>query len=237
MTLIPIEHEYRLKSAAEAERFFRALHFFGRASVTVRGHRTTDPDRIARLVAAIEPKREHTIWFEHGKLDVAAFEALAKARFEYLDIATRDASYRSWPNLPRTWVHPSSGDLETLDFEAIPPAIEKFREVMDHDLRRGFISGVDERTKPVLVDFLQRSASTVHVVLHIDIETARALAELHMGERFDWGDARLFVDFFGGRIHGYLVTPNVGPDHQARWQRRVRKALSKANLVDPERSE
>src|SRR4051794_37806580 len=107
--LLPIEHEYRLRSPADAEAFFRGLHLFGRrASVGVRGHHTKDPRRILRLVSSIEPKRDHQISFGAGKMDLAAMAQLADKRFHYFDLSTRAAVYRSWPDMPRTWVYPNT---------------------------------------------------------------------------------------------------------------------------------
>jgi len=236
MTLIPIEHPYRLKSAVEAEAFFRALHFFGsRASIGVRGHRTTDPERIERLVKAIEPKRDHTISFERGVLDWNAFTALSKQDFEYLDLSTTKAAYRSWPRYPRTWVHPNSGNEETTEFDPanghIRAALEEFRRLTDDVLEKGFIRGVTEEAKPALVRFLVACEAAVHAVLHIDLGSARALSRLFDGETFDWGLNLIQVDFPEGRIHGFLITPKAGDEYQAKWQKRITRALEKAKLL------
>ena len=104
MTLIPIEHERRLRSPAAAERWFRAL---GSGRVSVRGLHTTETGRFARIIAAVDPNHEHTVSFEGGTLGAAAraaLDALAVARYEYLDFRTVDASLRIWPGL-RSWVH------------------------------------------------------------------------------------------------------------------------------------
>ena len=231
MSLRPIEHPHRLKSAAEAESFFRALRLFGsRASVGVRGHHTKDPARFVRLVNAIEPRRDHTISFENGKMDLDALAVLAKKRFHYLDIKTGTAIYRSWPDMPRTWVYSAVGDAQTVDLTDIPQALKDFGAMTDGALRSGFINGVQEETKPFLVDFLRAIDAMVHVNLHIDLAPARALADLYEGEDFDWGDDGILVDFPEGRIHGFLVTPKVGPEYEARWQKKITKALAKAKL-------
>lgn len=232
MSLRPIEHAYLLKSPAEAEAFFRALHFFGsRASIGTRGHHTRDPARIERLVNAIEPKREHTISFENGKMNLEALRSFAEKRFHYLHIDTGKAFYRSWPDWPRTWVYPNVENSETIDLTDIPAAVEEFGAIAGDAIRQGFISGVVDETKPFLVAFLRAIDATVHVNLHIDLAPARALAELYEGEKFQWGDELILVDFPRGRIHGFLVTPKVGPEYEAKWQAKITKALRKAKLV------
>src|SRR5688572_25608779 len=97
MALIPIEHAHRLGSPAEAEAWFRA---FGEKRVSARGFHTSDPERFARLVDAIEPRREHTVSFEGGTLGPQAFDALdvlSRSRFQYLHVRTTAAILRIWP--------------------------------------------------------------------------------------------------------------------------------------------
>ena len=108
MALIPIESPRRLPSAAAAAAWLRAAgRVWSPRTVSVRGFHTRDPARIERLVLAIEPPREHTISFQHGTLSAparAALDGLARARFQYLDLDTADASLRLWP-ARHTWVH------------------------------------------------------------------------------------------------------------------------------------
>lgn len=230
--LLPLEHEYRIKSPADAEAFLRALQFCGgRASVGVRGHHTKDPRRILRLVSAIEPKRDHQISFGAGKMNLDAMAQLATKRFHYFDLATRAATYRSWPDMPRTWVHANTSDAETSTFEDIPAAIEKFRTMAGDELRQGFINGVQEESKAALVEFLVATEAEVHAYLHIEFASARGLAELYEGEKFDWANMQVTVDFPEGRIHGFLTSPNVQDEHKARWQKRITRALRKAKVL------
>lgn len=109
MSLLPIHHEHRLASPADAAAWFRAL---GEQRVSARGFHTIDPARFERLVDAIEPSHEHTISFVGGTLGATArdaLDALATRQFHYLDVRTVDASLRVWPEL-YSWVH-SSRDL------------------------------------------------------------------------------------------------------------------------------
>src|SRR5258705_13532163 len=68
VALIPMEFERRLASPAAAAAMYRAL---GEKRVSVRGLHTSDRVRIERVVAAIVPKRDHTISFAGGTLDSA----------------------------------------------------------------------------------------------------------------------------------------------------------------------
>ena len=104
MTLFPVEHERRLTSAAEAEALYRAL---GAARVRASGYRTRDPIRFERLVAAIEPRLDHTISFEAGMLTSATLDALdalaLQQRYGYLDVRS-DASLRIYLMTPKSLV-------------------------------------------------------------------------------------------------------------------------------------
>lgn len=97
MALIPIEYPERLRSPAEARALYRKL---GDERVGVRGFRTADPGRVARLVAAIEPGHDSTINFETGLLDErgwARLGELAAGRPDYLDVYAGGANLRMWP--------------------------------------------------------------------------------------------------------------------------------------------
>ena len=190
MALIPIEHARRLNSPAEAEAFFRGL---GTTQVRARGFHTNDAARMARLVAAIEPKEEHTISFVGGALGPAArstLDALALSTYEYLDVRACDEALRIWPALPRIWVHTArnledaraslgsdAGEVvierRTLETKSIPIGLRLFHSGAPEQVSRGFISGVEEETKPLLLRFLEAVRSRVDAVLEIDA-TSRA---------------------------------------------------------------
>lgn len=255
MSLRPIEHARRLTSPAEAERLFRAL---GAKRVSTRGFHTKDPARFAALVAAIEPKREHTISFEDGVLDLPSFAALALTPFSYLDVRTRNANYRSWPDR-ETWVH-ARCDLEracevfetrltpgenllpgakvtfadgnvNLEVKSIPTALTTFSRLTEKAIDRGFIMSIAPAAKAALVTFLERADATVNAVLELESSAARTLTELYAGEKLDWQAEGILVDFPDGRIHGFLKTPNTGDADRAKWQARLDKALRKAGLA------
>jgi hypothetical protein len=108
VTLIPVHHARKLRSAAEAEALFRAL---GERTVGLKGMKTTDPARYDRVIDAVVTKHDHTISFEGGSLANArlALDALALAgAFGYLDVRSRDANLRIWPG-GNTWVHSRLG--------------------------------------------------------------------------------------------------------------------------------
>lgn len=226
MSLIPIEHPRRLASPAEAEAFFRGL---GEKRVSARGFHTTDPARFARLVEAVETEHDHTISFVGGALGSAArdsLSSLATSAFSYLDVRTTNASLRIWPGL-RAWVHPL--ELETKEPE---PALRAFFEITSDEMNRGFVmGGVAGPTKPALERFLRDLRATVDAVLDIEVGSARTLTEAYAGERLDWQAGGVLVDFPEGRIHGFLLTPNVGEDHREKWLSRIAKALSGASLA------
>lgn len=116
VTLIPVHHALRLRSAAEAEALLRAL---GDRQVSARGFHTSDPARLGRLVAAVTPRRDSTVSFEGGTLNAGACVALAalvaSGAFAYLDLRTVDANLRVWPGR-YAWVHAAmpAGGLEGL---------------------------------------------------------------------------------------------------------------------------
>lgn len=122
VTLIPVHHALRLRSAAEAEALLRAL---GDRQASARGFHTSDPARLGYLVAAVRPKSESTVSFEGGTLNAGACAALAglvsAGAFSYLDLRTADANLRVWPGR-HAWVHAAmpAGGLEGLEaiFEA-----------------------------------------------------------------------------------------------------------------------
>lgn len=225
MSLIPIEHPRRLASPAEAEAFFRGL---GEKRVSARGFHTTDHARCSRLVEAIETKHDHTISFVGGTLGSAArdsLSALATSELSYLDVRTTNASLRVWPGL-RAWVHPL--ELETKEPE---PALKAFFEITSEEMNRGFVmGGVPAATKPALERFLRDLRANVDAVLDIDVASARSLTDLYVGEKLDWQAGGVLVDFPEGRIHGFLLTPNVGEEHREKWLSRITKALSRASL-------
>src|SRR5437868_1826105 len=105
MALIPLEHEERLSSPAQAEAFFRALR---ERHVSARGFHTRDAAKIERIVDAVEPRREHTISFEDGTLAREPLEALAVTKYQYLDVEASNANLRMWPWL-RSWIHARDG--------------------------------------------------------------------------------------------------------------------------------
>ncbi|MDB4938484.1 MAG: hypothetical protein JWP87_5456 [Labilithrix sp.] len=234
MSLIPIEHPRRLRSAAEGEAWFRGL---GQDRVSVSGLQTSNPERIARVVAAVEPKHDHTVSFLGGTLGTAAhdlLDTLALSSFQYLDVRTVDADLRIWPAL-RSWVHvyterpEGAARPETVDLP-IPVALAIFRAKSGERLDRGFVNGLHEETKPLLVRFLVELATKVDAVLDVELATARALTELYAGEKLDWQADGFLLDFPEGRIHGYLPTPRITESDRAKWQARATKGLVRAGL-------
>ncbi len=228
MALIPIEHPRRLASPAEAEAWFRA---FREKRVSARGFHTSDPARFARLVAAVEPRREHTISFEGGTLRPQAFaalEALSASPFQYLDVRTAEANLRIWPQL-RSWVQGRDGSIDT-ETTSIATAVGVFRAMTRDQVERGFILGVQPEAKAPLLRFLEALAPRVDAVLDLDVAAARALTELYAGEKLDWQAGGVLVDFPEGRIHGFLKTPDRGERDREKWLARVSKALRRAGL-------
>jgi hypothetical protein len=234
MSLIPIEHAHRLASPAEAEAFFRGLR---QRRVSVRGFHTTDPQRIEALVAAADPKREHTISLRGGTLGDAARAALAElcgSAFWYLDLRTTSASLRVWPKL-HTWVDRLSGHTSTDWFEtkSINEALDRFNGIcgQETEIVQGHITGLTEQTRAPLLGFLRASLTEIHVVLDVRVQTARLLTEQFPGQKLDWQSEMIQVDLPAGRIHGCLKTPKVDERHRRKWQARVDKALRRAKLV------
>lgn len=238
MALIPIEHEHRLTSAAQAAALFRALRD---RRPLLRGLQTTAPKRFELLVGALHAGWEHSIAFEHGNLGhdaLAALEELAVQPFEYLDVRTTSACLRVWPDL-RTWVYPlgpngHAGELvETRT--AAGAALEMFRELAGPLLVRGHISNIRDQTRVPLLRFLSCAAPTVSAThLVCDLANAQALTEAYPGERVEWQADILGVSFPEGRIGGYLKTPKIDERHRARWLRKVSRALRRAGLIDLE---
>jgi hypothetical protein len=222
--LVPIEYPERLKSPAEAAAFYRAL---GERSVALTGGHTRDLARVGRYVDAIVPNWSHTISFQSGTLDFGRLEALALATgFHYFDLATTEAVLRIWPAL-YAWVYPNRQGVTTEKFENIAGAVARFREMTGRELRRGFINGVQEPTKPLLLDFLRHAHAEVDVTLTVEPERGAELTEPEV--EFEWQAAELIVDFPGGRVNGFLVTPNVGEEFHDAWQRRVADAFTSMN--------
>ena len=258
MALIPIAHTRRLTSPAEAERFYRAL---GYPVVSARGFHTKDHARMARLVDAIEPKREHTITFEGGRFSKearAALDVLALAPFQYLDVRTHAEDLRIWPDL-HTWVHTkrslaelgdglSMGENDlpdgkvtlashgpdlpiNIETKSIPLALRFFHAHAEERLNRGFISGVKDAAKAPLLRFLEVLDTRVDAVLEVDVASARSLTELYAGERLDWQANMILVDFPEGKLHGFLTSSTNTPENREAWQARVTQALELANLL------
>lgn len=94
---VPIEYPQRLRSPDEARALYGGL---GDTRVALRGFRTSEPARIERLVAAVEPGFETTVNFDTGLLDSRGWsrlEALATAGPDYLDVHAGHANLRLWP--------------------------------------------------------------------------------------------------------------------------------------------
>ncbi len=232
MTLIPVEHLRRLASPGEAEAFYRGLRV---RRVGVRGFHTRDPGRIEALVAAAEPKREHTISFRDGALEGAARPALVElcgCAFDYFDLACSGASLRVWPGR-RSWVTrlPRRTDADFQETKTSAEALDRLGRLGAETIVRGHISGITVPSRASLVRFLLAAGAEVHATLDVALPTARALTERFPGQELDWQAEMVLVDFPEGRIHGFLVTPKAGARHQRRWQARIDKALRRAGLV------
>lgn len=118
-----------------------------------------------------------------------------------------------------------------VDTKNIATALAMFRAVGGTQVKAGFVNGVAEETKPALIEFLQALGAKVDVVLDVDVSVARSLTELFEGEPLDWQSNGLFVDFPEGRIHGFLVTPNIQERHRLKFLGRITRALRRANLL------
>lgn len=233
MALIPLEHPHRLASPAEAEAWFRALGILGQPVVSCRGFHTKDPERISRILEALEPKREHTVSFETGTLTPAAWralEALTSLKFGYLDLQAAEAQLRVWPER-QYWAYAAGSTDKSIEFAGMTEALSRFRELGPTRVVQGFINGITPPCCAPLKEFLMVTGVTVHAVLELNVSTARALTELYTGEKLDWQADMLLVDFPEGRIHGFLKTPDTGPEFRAKWLERVEKALRRAGLI------
>jgi hypothetical protein len=250
MALIPVEFARPLASPGEAERMFRAL---GEKSVGVRGLHTRDPARIAALIAAIERKREHSIAFEAGAFDAAAFaaiDALAVAKYQFFGVESPLADLRIWPWYPRAWVLATSASAdairraaprevtvdikdgegwvvhcETTDFAA---AARLFRAIAGDLMRQGHITQVADATRPLLERAIVAMRAEVHVTMEIAVGAARALAEQLADSKYDWQADGMIADFPSGRLTKYFVSHSITDRKRAKWLRRVEKALKKA---------
>lgn len=239
VALIRLEHEWRLTSPAEAEALCRAL---GEKVVSARGYHTADPARIRRLVDAIEPKREHTISFQGGVIDVSALDAYALTkRYSYFHLRTREATLRAWPEL-YSWVHASSAERASavvagepttrIDDETtvvipkgdLATALRVFHALTCAEIDRGFATAVT--TKPELVAMLIAFGARVDVALEIDVAAARSLSELYAGEPHEWQTNCVIVTFPDGAVTGYARQWNLEKE-RAQWFKRVEKAFRK----------
>lgn len=247
MSLIPVKHPVRLKSAAEAEAFFRALHVFTTPRIAVRGLHTTDVKRIVRILAALDPRRTHDLNFEGGVLGTSARAALTRLanirKYEFLSLVTHVADLSIWPTLytrirseklfPRTFpdaevkATPVGQDLET---KSIPTALYCFFDVADERVKHGCINELEEAAKGPLLDFLRELGTTVFGVFVVDISSARELTELYDGERLDWTADRITVQFPEGTIESYMTSPNTTDDHRAKILKRIDKVLARAGI-------
>lgn len=118
-----------------------------------------------------------------------------------------------------------------VDTKNIATALAMFRAVGGTQVKAGFVNGVAEETKPALIEFLQALGAQVDVVLDVDVSVARSLTELFEGEALDWQSNGLFVDFPEGRIHGFLVTPNIHERYRLKFLGRITRALRRAKLL------
>ena len=232
MTLIPMEHARRLASPAEAEAFYRGLR---ERRVGVRGFHTTDPARFEALIAAADPKREHTVSFLGGTLDDevrSALVELCRCEFGFFQLRTSSADLRIWPGR-RTWIiglseRAAPGPLET---KSITEALECFNDISGERIDQGHISRITEQARAPLLSFLGAARTEVHAVLDVTLQTARFLTEQFPEGNLDWQSDMILVEFPDGRIHGFLKTPNLDERRRRRWQARIDEALRRANLI------
>jgi hypothetical protein len=233
MALIPLEHPHRLASPAEAEALFRALGLLGQRVVSCRGFHTTDPARITRILEAIEPKREHTVSFESGTLTPAAWralEALLSSNFGYLDVQAAEAQLRVWPGR-QYWAYAAGSTDKRVELPGMAEAFNRFGDLAPERVVRGFISGITPPCHAPFHELLVAMRVQVHAVLGLSVAKARELTELYAGEKLDWQADGLLMDFPEGRIHGFLKTPDTGPELRAKWLARVEKALRRARII------
>lgn len=232
MTLIPMAHEHRLASPAEAEAFYRGLR---QRLVRVRGFHTTDPDRIEALIAAADPKRDHTVSFRGGVLGEEVRPALLElcgCAFGYFNLSTPSASLRVWPGR-HTWVEslPRRPAADWLETTSITEALDRFNGICGERIVQGHISRITKQARVPLLGFLGVARTEIHVVLDVTLQTARSLSEQFLGQKLDWQSDGILVDFPEGRIHGSLKTPKVDERHRRKWRARIDKALRKATLI------
>lgn len=241
MALILIEHPRRLASPAEAEAFYRAL---GETVVSARGHHTTDPARIARLVDAADPTRENTISFLGGAIDRATLDAFVLTEgFRYFELRTaRQVGLRTWPAL-YSWVHATPEHVReqaarepgtTIDRETtlvipkgdVATALRVFHAVSEPPLDRGFATRLTAAAKAPYAAFLLAARAQVDVDLVVGVDVARSLTELFPSEPHDWQAGGVLVRFPDLSITGFVRAALAKKDGP-RWLQRVDEALAK----------
>lgn len=230
MALIPISHARALSSPSDASALFRVLR---ERRVEIRGLRTRDPVKLARVVEAVEAKTEHTISWEGGSLANArvALDRLASSgTFGYLDVRASGSNLRSWPRR-HTWVHGNEGD--ELETTSIAEALARFHATSGELHQRSFVMRIRDAAKPLLIELVRALEAEVHAVLEVELAVARELTELYAGEPVDWAAGGISVTFPSGAIMGFLKTPNVEDKYRAKWHARIDKALRKARLSGP----
>lgn len=226
MTLIPLTHARTLSTPGDAAALFRAL---GEKRVVLRGLHTTDPTRIARVIDAIEVARDHTVSFEGGTM-APAFEALRalalSGAYDYLDVRTRLANLRLWPQR-QCWV---TSDGPTFETTSIAAAVERFEATAGEPHQRGFVMQLRDAARPLAIRFAVALGATFHAVIEVELATAVALTELYAGESLEWAAYGISVRFPAGEIGGFLKTPKVEDKHRAKWHAQIDKALRKARI-------
>ncbi len=240
MALIPLAHAYRLSSPAAAEALYRAL---GERVVTARGYHTTSEERIAKLVDAVDPRRDNTLSFEGGMLDRPAHEAfVATGAYHYFDLRTRQGTcLRVWPG-QYSWVH-TTPDLAQqlvarepktrLDGDStlviakgnFAGALRAFHAVATPPIDRGFVMKLGAPGREAYKRFLLASRCQVDVVLELDVAVARQLSELFQGESHDWQAGGVLVRFPACTIHGFARNHSLDKERDA-WFKRVDRAVS-----------
>jgi hypothetical protein len=222
VTLFPLTHAHVVRSPREAAALFKAL---GEKTVDVRGCYTTDATKIARVVAAVATKRDHQISFERGAIAPAreALRELALSRaYGYLDVRTRLANLRIWPDR-YSWV---TSDAPTFETTSIAAALERFEMLAGEPHDRGFITFA-EPAKPLVTALIVALGAEMHAALEVELPVAIELAEVFAGESFSWAAARIAVRFPSGEISGFLTTPDPKPT--AKWHAWIDKAVRRAN--------
>lgn len=79
--------------------------------------------------------------------------------------------------------------------------------------------------------FLLATHTEVHATIEIAVDVARELTELFRGGEVQWQVDGTIVEFWTGKIHGFLKSPNIGAEHRASWLARIDKALHRAGLA------